>query len=214
MGNRAIGYIMILILFLSVISISNNVSAVTATIVAKFDQENLEYTYGPDDSNTLIVSGNLTCEVEGLIEGYQYLKVYLYAGENNGWDPAVSPSVTNFHESGTQEFKASILIPHYADNRTEVKLVVSGNWYVQPQGEKLPDSSGSVYSDKINITIIRIEPPFIEEMSEGGSHGSDPGIHPFGFPYVLLTVVLPIICAVLISYFFIKRRKRKILSND
>jgi hypothetical protein len=208
MDKRAVRFIMMLILFLNIIFISNNASAVTATIVVKFDQENLEYVYGPEDSNTLIVSGNLTCEVEGLIEGYQYLKVYLYAGENNGWDPAVSPSVTNFHESGTKEFKASILIPHDADNRTEVRLVVSGNWYVQPQGEKLPDSSGSVYSDKINITIIRIEPPFIEEMTEGGSHGSDPGIHPLGFPYVLLTVVLPIICAVLISYFVMKKRRR------
>jgi hypothetical protein len=208
MGKRAIIFITLLFIVSCLTFSSNNASAVTAKVIVKFDQDNLEYTYGPEDSNTLIVTGNLTCEVEGLIEGYQYIKVYLYAGENNGWDPAVSPSVTRFYESGTQGFNASILIPHDADNRTDVRLVVSGNWYVQP-GEKLPHSSGNVYSDRINITIIRIEPPFIENMSEGGSHGSDTGIHPFGFPYILLTVVLPIFCAVLISYFAVKKRRRK-----
>jgi len=209
MGKRAITFIILVIMLLSLTFSSTNTSALTATVVVKFDLDDLEYTYGRNDSNILIVSGNITCVVDGLIEGYQYIKVELFAGENNGWGPAVSPSVTRFYESGIQGFNASILIPAHADNRTDVRLGVSGSWYVEPHGEKVPDSTGTVYSDRINITIIRPEPPFIKEMYEGGSHGSEPYFNWLGFPNVLVTVVLPLFCVVLISYFAIRRMKRK-----
>ena len=209
MGNRVPIFITLIILGLSFTLMSNNSAAVTGKVVAKFDQENLEYSLGRNDSNTLIVSGIITCEVQDLIEGYQYIKVYLYVEDNHGWNPSVSPGIIRFHESGIERFNASLLIPLNTYNGTEIKLAVFGTWHVEPKGEQLPGNSGSVYDDSINITIIRPKPSSIDEVYEGNPGGSDPGIHLFGFPYVLLTVVLPIICAVLMSYFAVNRKRRK-----
>ncbi len=209
MGKWAFGFIILIILVLSLTFVSNNASGVTATVVVRFDFENMEYTLGRNDSNTLIGSGHIIFEVEDLIEDYQYIKVYLYTANNDGWSSNVSPSVIRFHESGIERFNASILIPHNAYNGTEVMLVIFGSWVVEPQGEQLPGSSGSVIGDTINITIIRPEPPSIQEIYNEGSEGSNPGFNWLGFPNVLVTVVLPIFCVILISYFAVKRRKRK-----
>jgi hypothetical protein len=196
-------------LLLSLTFSSNNTSAVTATVYVRFDYESMEYTLGANDSNVLIVNGNLVCEVRDLIEGYQYVKVYLYAEENNGWAPTASPGVARFYESGIVRMNASILIPHNAYNGTLVKLVVFGSWIVEPQGERFPGSSGSVESDTINITVIRPPPASIEDIYEEGSEGSGTGLHLFGFPLIIFTVFLPIVCVILISYYAVKRKKRK-----
>ena len=143
---------MILVIFvLSFTFFSNSLTAVTAEVVVKFEREEITQTLGRNDSNTLIVSGLIICTVEDLFEDYQYLKVYLYATNNDGWSSSISPSVIRFYESGIERFNASLLIPHNADNGTEVMLVAFGSWVVEPQGEKLPGSSGSVNDDTINI---------------------------------------------------------------
>lgn len=209
MDKRAIGFIILIILVLCFTIILDNTAAVTAKVVVKFDQDQIRYTLGRNDSATLIVSGNITCTVDDLIEGYQYIKVSLIAGDRCGWDAGVSPSVLRFYESGTQAFNASILIPKYADNGTEDVLGVSGGWHVEPKGENVPHSSGSVYSDSTNLTIIRIAPPCITEVYEGDPGGSDPGFHLLGFPYIIITVVLPIICIILILYYVIKKKSKK-----
>ncbi|MCK5561910.1 MAG: hypothetical protein KAJ51_15025 [Thermoplasmata archaeon] len=209
MGKRAFLSALIIFLILALTVLANNSNALTAKVVVKFDQDRIEYTLGRNDSATFIVSGNITCTVDDLIEGYQYIKVSLIAGDSCGWDAGVSPSVLRFYESGTQGFNASILIPKHADNGTENVLGVSGHWHVEPKGENIPHSTGNVYSDRINITIIRIAPPCITEVYEGDPGGSDPGFHLLGFPYVIITVVLPIICIILVLYYVIKKKSMK-----
>jgi len=54
-------------------------------------------------SNLVVVSGNVTCEIEGLGKEIQEIYVYLSIGDEQSWAPGVAPTSMLFTENGKQK---------------------------------------------------------------------------------------------------------------
>ena len=84
MGLRRL-LLQILIIFLLVLIFTPPVNATTADVIVTLDHDSIIYDYKPNSTRELYINGTISCEMEGLGQEIQYIKVTIELSDNEGW---------------------------------------------------------------------------------------------------------------------------------
>jgi hypothetical protein len=149
------GFAMILVLFLPFFSGTSK--AITAEVIITLDRHDIECDISTNSSE-IVVSGNVTCNMDGLGENIFQIEVTLWADDSHSWSPGVGPSIMLFSESGRKSINLSFIIPPDVYNSTENTITVSGSWKTVPYNAGVLGITGSAVPDRVNVTVNRTVP--------------------------------------------------------
>lgn len=129
-------------------------SALEAEVIITLDKHDIEYILGPNASANIYISGNVTCNMEGLGENVKHVELELWASTYESWYVGVGPSHMTFHSNGKKPLNLTISIPINTYNNTKNTIIVDGLWRTEPY-HSIIDSSGYPKTDQVNVTVIR-----------------------------------------------------------
>ena len=152
--QKIILQLIILILLFSFFILTPRASAFEAEVIVTLDKHDIEYILGPNASANIYISGNVTCNMEGLGENVQRVELELWASTYEDWYAGVGPSHMTFHSNGRKSLNLTISIPINTYNNTKNIIIVDGHWRTEPY-HSIIDSSGYPKTDQVNVTVIR-----------------------------------------------------------
>ena len=193
-----------MVLFLNFIFVNTNSYAQTDDVVITLDKHKIDYIFSQNGSNSIIISGNVTCEYDGLGEIINHVNVRLSVSDVQNWFIGVYPVFFYFDENGRKSFNLSVEIPEYTKNNTIDLMTVNGYWETEPLQTGVIGGFGSARADSVNITYFRIYTfNTTEEINSDDS--SVRANEVFGWVYMIILVGIPIIIIIIIIAFIIKK---------
>lgn len=205
--TRLISILIILIISILIIHIPDS-DATTAEVVITLDQSRLEYEYDMNSSNVITISGNVTCNIEGVGKEVHDIEVYLTSGEEKNWPTTIAPTAMLFTESGSKSINLSISVPDSVYNRSENRVTVRGYWETHPSLKGQASSQGIADEDRIEIFILRKSNPHpptssTEEPPDEPKEIADV----LGWPCIISLIIIPIvIVAIIVGVYYYRKR--------
>jgi hypothetical protein len=199
-------YKIIFTLFLligSLIISSFNANAIDIDIKVAFEKNEYKIHYNGTYLSNVSVQGNVTCEISGVGETFQYVTVVLYADDKYGWDPGVAPSAMEFYSSGKKSINVSFNVDPRTLNHTVNNFLIHGQYYIEPSYPWHDRSTGDIRSGAIDVKLIK--KVSIQDIdTEFDSTGNSGGFFLKGvlfFVIIILIILAPVIIITLIIYF-------------
>jgi hypothetical protein len=182
---------------------SLNTSAIDIDIKVAFEKRQYNVHYNGTYLSNVSIQGNVSCEISGVGETFQYVTVVLYADDKYGWDPGVGPSAMEFYSSGKKSINVSFNVDPRTLNHTVNNFLIHGQYYIEPSYPWHDRSTGDIRSGAIDVKLIK--KVSIEDIDpEFDSTGNSGGFFLKGVLFFVITILLilaPVIIITLIIYF-------------
>jgi hypothetical protein len=201
--------IFILILLISLTNIPNNSTAMDAEVIATLDVHNLEHKLSTNVTNHLYISGNISCQIDGLGGNIQRVEVELWVSSSK-WDGSIGPSHMTFVSNGKKPFNLTISISTSAKNNSRDTFFIQGHWQTEPYHSGLIGGKDDIIHDSINVTIRRqgfvrgpqTTTPEFEEI--------DPWWEEMGLPNILVIILILSLIIASVGVYYYRRKKYRL----
>ena len=212
--NKITSYFVFLtLLSLNLLIVPSNSDAITAEVIITLDQHEIEFMYEPNSSLSILIPGNVTCEVDGWGGEVQRIEVFLQVDSELNWAICVVPSYVTFESNGRKRINLSIEVPDDVHNRTINRISVHGGWETKPIGNPPMGDAGNIPPDRVVITINRTTPLIFPGDSPEFYDESEDLIEALGgsFIIIVLSILILIIISIIVFAYYRKRKNNKLL---
>jgi hypothetical protein len=195
----------LIILVLVLIAIPST-SAVDANVVITLDRSEISYIYSPNSTNTIVVTGNVSCEIDAMVSDFYSIEVQLTATDPDYWECSVAPSNIMFTEDGVKMFNLTFCVPETVLNRSTNTITVNGYWDTNPHVGQMGES-GQATSDEVSVYVERRGHPRYPSSTSTSPDEPTGLTEASGFYIILIVIAIPIFIIVLLVIFFLKPKK-------